>query len=151
MARLTGANLKAFFVDASGTIEVATIRSFTPNIGYDTAETSAAGDSMRNHALTLQTAEPSLMYIDFNGTEPGVDGTLAVVAGTALRTRLAPGVTGTLLWAEQGTATGKPKGGLQVYVTKNEPTLTYDGATERTVEFRAIFGTWEADPGTAVW
>lgn len=151
MARLTGANLKALWIDAIGTIEVATIRSLTPNIGYDTAETSAAGDSIRNHALTLQTVEPSLTYIDFDATEPGVSGTLAVVAGTALRTRMAPGASGTLLWGEQGTASGKPKGGFHAYVTKNEPSLTYDSEIERSVEFRAVAGSWVSDPGSAVW
>lgn len=151
MARLTGANLKVFWVDNQGTIEFATVRSFNPNSGYDTAETSAAGDEMRNHQLTLQTFEPSVEYVDFDGTVLGVYGTLNAVPGTALRIRTAPGSRGTLLWGEQGTAAGKPKGGMDVYIDKNEASIVYDDAIVKEATFKAASGQWVANPGDAVW
>ena len=143
MARLTGKNLVVRWIDGDGTLNIPTVREFDPGTGFDVAETSAAGDSMRNYQTTIENFEPTFKYVNFDGTESGV-------AGTAIRQRLAPNSVGTIEWFEQGTATGKPYGAAKVAVSKHSSPTTYDDAKIVDVELKAQSGTWVADPGTAV-
>lgn len=155
MARLTGANLKAFFVDATGTIEITGIRSLEDGISQQSADTTAAGDTITNNAKTQLAVAPKVTYVQhaFNTTWPGVYGTVTGVPGSALHQRLKPGSDGTLLWAPNGTASsvGNPKYGISCFVGEHSAGVQFDAAFERTISFMPNTGSWVHDGGTAVW
>jgi hypothetical protein len=57
-------------------------------------------------------------------------------AGTALTTKFRVGTSGTLLWGPEGTATGKPKGGVVAIVTAHSKPFQYDDVVARSVDFQ---------------
>jgi hypothetical protein len=95
MARYTGLDL---YISFKGVSLQTDKRTFTVNEAIDQADSSAGTSIDRTHILTQRGAEFSLEYLETLGS-----------AGSALRTALALGGSGTLIYAPEGTATGKPR------------------------------------------
>lgn len=144
MVRLHGGDLAVLWADSQGTLVIPTVRSFVPSIEYEVIDYTTQTDVIRKWRPTRINARSMLTYVDFDGVENGV-------AGTAVKYRLRKGAVGTLIWGEQGTASGKPKGAYKASIIRNDPTLFYDAEIERVVKFMPREGTLIADPGTAVF
>ncbi len=57
------------------------------------------------------------------------------LGGTAVWGNITAGLEGTLLYAPQGTAAGKPKGGFPAYVKSKPLSVPFNEAVVRTVSF----------------
>ena len=93
MAKYTGKNLYLKFVSTVLSAEFRTFET-TENIG--TVDQSAGDDAERTYLTTRK---------DGTGTVELLDQSL----GTALWAAVVPGTEGTLEWAPEGTASGKPR------------------------------------------
>ena len=143
MAGKTGAGLYVHWVDASGTVILASgtsehFRTFNPNIEKEMAEVTAGAASIRNYKATLATAEPEMTIIMRD-------------EGTAITDRLKLGVQGSLVWGIEGTAAGRPKAGITAEITVSNSEATYDAELEITIQWMPITGAWLFNPATAVW
>lgn len=143
MAGKTGRDLYAHWVQAGGTFVVASgtsehYRSFNPGVELEMVEITAGAAGLRNYKSTLNVAEPELTIIMRD-------------EGTFLTDKFKVGMEGSLVWGMEGSAAGRPKGGIVCQVTAFEVEATYDGELEATVTFMPISGSWLFDPETAVW
>ena len=105
-----------------GTVVSTQFRNIDDNQTGDTVDGSAGADTFRRKLFTL------------------VDGglTLDVVAqagGTALLAAWRPGQEGTIIFGEEGTASGKPKTTVNANVTGFRRTIPYDGVVVYSYEF----------------
>jgi hypothetical protein len=123
--RLTGKNLWVGWIDASGTVTLTGDQTaFSPDIDQRTVDMSAGSDAMRSYRAALK---------DFSATLELFN---AGAAGTAMLRRVKEGSEGTLLWAPEGTATGKAKWGLAALVSKVSLKYPFDDAAKITIEFK---------------
>ncbi len=127
--RLTGKNLALQWIDATGTVIISgDQRSFDVDWGQDVVDLAAADDSYHYNYETL---------LDWSGK---LEAIYIGASGTAVAARLEPGDSGTLIWAPLGTATGKPKWGMGVIVTKNNVTYPFDKEVMVSTEFKVKGG-----------
>lgn len=103
----------------SGTVTLeGRYRSFKFNRSLDKADITAGNDSDKQYLDTIKdkTADFKMLY---QGT-----------AGSAVHRSLAIGNWGSLIWGEEGTATGKPKYGMVCFVDKADREDKYDSEVE---------------------
>lgn len=98
-------------------------RTFTPQEEVGLADASAGNDTNRTYLTTLKDGKASLELV-------------AQAAGTAVWNALAPGVTGTLEWAPEGTATGKQKHSVPAIVMSRQAEQPFDDLTVYKVDFQ---------------
>jgi len=134
MAPITGRDL---YVEFLGVDITGIFRNFDPGLDHDTVEVTAGGDSLRKHALTIEKCEPTLTAI----YDPA-DAALA---------KLQQGSAGTLTWAPEGTATGKPKWSIDAKVSRANHAIGYDQEVEVDGAFVNIGSVFIDDGRTATW
>lgn len=123
--RLTGKNLYVGFIDGSGTATISGDQTaFDTGLEQETVDASAGSDDWRVFLPTMKNGSFKLETY-YKGTN-----------GTATLARLEMGDAGTLLWGPEGTATGKPKWGIPVLVTKNDYSFPFDNLIKVTIEFQ---------------
>ena len=115
---------KDFYLSFDGQVITSDNRTFDDGLSYDTVETSAAGNTVRSHRLSLIACEPKATFIvDSDAT------------GALIAAKFKIGKTGQLIWGPQGNGTGARKYGITAVVTKAHPTMTYDGEQEWEIEW----------------
>lgn len=137
--RQIGKNLKVFWIDASGTVDLsADRRAFDFTYETETLEMAAGNDTARAYKPTLMALGGELTAL-YNGT-----------AGTASMSRVKPQSEGTVVWGPDGTATGRPKWGFPAVVKTQNYSYPYPDAIEVTISFDPQ-GDLSFDGNTAVW
>lgn len=122
MTAYTGRNL---YVTFGGTVAAADYRSFEPHGEIGLEDGSAGADLGRTFLSTLKEGNASLTLRSISGT-----------AGTAKWITWAEGAEGPLVWAPEGTATGKIKGSVNAIIESRENPNEYDQVAEWTFEFK---------------
>lgn len=105
----------------------------------DTIEVTAGSDTQKAYLPTVTDNKFTYAYYDA-GT--------AAAAGTLLASVLKPNTQGTITFAPQGTATGKPKYQIAAVVTSQKIEYAFDAAALYEVEFLGS-GSWVKDHGDA--
>lgn len=109
MAKISGA---ALYIQFGSTVLSATQRTLDVTEQQETADATAGADTYRNFVSTVKMIEASAELLMQDGT-----------AGSALYAALIPGSQGTLIWGQEGNATGKPKKGF--YATLVDTSVSY--------------------------
>ena len=113
MARYSGKNLFFSFVHSSGTIVLSTdYRTLEISEAAKEIDTTAGADA---YASMLAGAIDSTWSAEY----------LEQTAGTANYGTLTPGLSGTLTWAPEGTASGKPKYTAAAILLSRGPSYAY--------------------------
>jgi len=110
--RYTGELLHISF---KGVVLQADFRSVSVTESTDTVDVSAGASRARTYIRTLNAAEITIEYLEQLTT-----------AGSAIRTALALNADGTLIYAPEGTAVGKPRYSCIAMVTGVDRTYPYD-------------------------
>lgn len=119
--RVRGDNL---YISFDGVEVDADYQTFEVGNTADTIDSSAGSQASKTYIVGLKDGTASLTYA-YTGS-----------AGTAVTVKFKVGTSGTLLWGPEGTATGKPKGGVVALVTGHSRPHQYDGLVTRTVNFQ---------------
>ena len=121
MAEQTGSTLYLTF----GTTVLSTdYRTFNETEEMGLVKASAGSDTFESYITTLKdgTAKAQLVYQSL---------------GSAIWSAVAPGVSGTLTWAPEGTATGKPKHQVTTAIVKTRSKdIPYDNLIVLNVDFQ---------------
>jgi hypothetical protein len=137
--RFTGAAMKVFWIDASGTVDISgDYRALGVDDSLDTVDLSAGTDTAKFNKGTLADIK-----VDYEVMNTGT-------AGSATMYRLRRGQEGTIYWGELGTATGMPKAGLRVVVVKNSPDYKYDKEVMTKISFKGQ-GDWVYTPNSSTF
>lgn len=124
MTRQTGKNMWAQFITSGGTAQLnGDQQNFSVDISLDKIDASAGSDDFHSYLAGLKDFSATLEKISQGS------------GGTATDSKLVEGTTGTLLWAPEGTATGKPKWGIVALVTKYSTVHPFNDVVKDTVEF----------------
>jgi len=123
MAKYTGRNLYATF--AGGTI-TGDQRSLKVSEAIDLVDVSAGADIAKSYVAALEDGTGTLEVLDQTG------GTAAAYIWNLLD----KGAQGTLVWGEEGTATGKPKHSVFALVASRDKEVPYADAVVQTFEFQ---------------
>ena len=120
MTTFTG---KSLYLSFGGTVLQADYRSFEPNFSMGLEDASAGSDAGVTRLTTLKDGSASLTM-------------RSVAGGTALLAILTEGAAGTLTWAPEGTASGKPSNSVVAVVESLSESLGYNSVTEWSVTFQ---------------
>ena len=99
------------------------MRNFDPEEEVGLADASAGNDLARSYLATLRDGKATLELV-------------AVAGATATWNAVAPGTAGTLTWADEGTATGKPKHSVTAIVQKRKRQMPYQEVVVYTIDFQ---------------
>lgn len=139
MARKTGKGFYVAWITSGGTTVISgDYRSFEDGLEQESVDMSAGSDNLRVYAKTLQALKPSGEFVYADG-----------VAGSAVWSKLQPGVEGTLIWGWEGNATGKPKYGIAGFVEKSSTSGKYDGEITISVDWANTGGDWVFNGATS--
>ena len=122
--RLTG---QKAYIEWNGTDISADYRSVQVSRSVDTEETTAGNDTSKSRVVTLADVTGSITHLALGGT-----------VGDALAQLFYEGVSGTLIWGNQGSEAGKPKNGCVVIFTGVEEPFEHASVIEYTYN-------WERD------
>lgn len=139
MPKISGKNL---YVSFGGTNLSDTIRNFEDALEQESADATAGADDYRNFVATVKTISVTgeVVMKDWSG------------GGSALRTLLAIGAEGTLLWGVEGTSTGKPKKGFYARVKSASEAIPFDDVVTLSIEWElASTALLFAGTGTSTW
>jgi hypothetical protein len=125
MAEYTGSSLYLTF---GTTVLNAEYRKFSVEESIGLKDASAGGDTARTYLTELTDGKATYEATDQTGT--------TTVGGSATWTALAKGTSGTLLWAPEGTASGKPKHTVVAIVKNRKRDIVYDDVTKISVEWQ---------------
>lgn len=120
MPEFTGSTLHLSF---AGVTLSGDFRNFDPSEEIGLVDASAGADTNRTYLTTLKDGKATLEMV-------------AQTGGTALWAAVAPGSSGTLIWAEEGTATGKPKHSCLAIVMSRSRPVPYEDIDIINVEFQ---------------
>ena len=109
-----------------GTSIAADFREFSVSEEIDLVDTSAGADVAKTYITALEDGTASLTALDQT----------AGTATTYLFNLCDKGAEGTLEWAPEGTATGKPRHYVNAIVNSREMSMPYDDAVEISVEWQ---------------
>lgn len=123
MAQYTGS---ALVVQFKGTIVSTRYKSFKTKEDIDLSDQSAGADTNKTYLTALKDGDAALNALDVAG------GT----AATAVYNLCVPGAEGTLEWAPEGTATGKPRHYVNALAKKREKNHPFDDVVELDVDFQ---------------
>lgn len=97
MAGQPGKDLNVQWLSGGGTtVLTGDFRTFSYTPSIDMIEDTAGADTHKHYIPGLKSGQVSMTYIHQSG-------------GSVTLTALVPGTEGTLIWSEEGTASGKPK------------------------------------------
>lgn len=113
----------ALYVKFGSTVLSSRYKSWEENVSTNLVETAAGSDTMRTYLSTLDEGATTLEILDQTG-------------GTVLWAAVAPRTSGTLEWAPEGTASGKPKNVVLALVKSRKRAIVNDDVTKITVEFQ---------------
>ena len=105
------------------TVLSGTYRTFSATEDADLVDGSAGVDANKSFLVALKSGKASVELVD-------------QAAGTALWTAVAPGTSGTLIWAPEGTATGKQKHSAVCLVASRDRSTPYNEVAIIKVEFQ---------------
>lgn len=97
-------------------------RKFNAEETIDIVDASAGSDAYKPKITTQKDGTASVELV-------------AQAGGTVLWSALAPGVSGTLEWGEEGTVSGKPRHYVTAIVSKRNREVPYDGIVVLTADF----------------
>ena len=123
MAEITGSGA---YVAFAGTEISADYRTFDHDESIDIVDASAGADVARTYLKTLEDGSASMLILR------QADGT----ASTDPWQVLDKGAEGTLEWAEEGTATGKPKHFVNTIITNRNKAIPYDDLVVMNFDFQ---------------
>ena len=126
------------YVSFQGSEVSADFRDFDIEMTIDTVEKSAGREASKSYIATLKDGTAKLTYA-YSGT-----------AGTAYTNLLRVGQQGTLLWGPEGSAAGKPKGGVEAIVIAHSKPMAYNDLMTRTATFQ-FTGDLLFDDDADVW
>jgi len=112
--------------------------AFDPGFSTKAVNMSAGADDWEYEKPIIKRTDASLNSM-YRGTE-----------GTAEYAAMTVGNEGTLSWGSDGTASGKPKGSMPMYVKEVKQPHKHEGETEYNVIFGPQ-GDLISDPATATW
>lgn len=98
-------------------------RTFTPQEEIGLADASAGNDTNRTYLTTLKDGKASIELV-------------GQAAGSALWTAVAPGTSGTLEWAPEGTASGKQRHYVNAIVMSRQREEPFDDIEVLKVDFQ---------------
>lgn len=113
MTKYSGA---ALHLEFGGTNISATRRTLDMTHNMETADSTAGADSYRNFVTTVKMIEASAEILSHTHS----------TGGSAQVAALQAGALGTLIWAPEGTATGKPKWGFYAMLSEISPSYPFD-------------------------
>jgi hypothetical protein len=138
LGKISGKDLYAAF---GATSLGASIRSFDVSEEMEKADSTAGADSYRNYVNTVKNISVDVEIVMQSHS----------TGGSAILAALAPGSEGTLVWGQEGTATGKPKKGFLASVGNVSQAWPYDDVGILSVTF-SMSGTALAFDGvTSLW
>lgn len=123
MAQYTGT---ALLVKFKGTTVSTRYRSFKTKEEIDMPDQSAGTDVNKTYLTALKDGDGKLEVLDVAG------GT----AATDLYNLCVPGAEGTLEWAPEGTATGKPRHYVNAISKTREKDFPFDDVVQTNIEFK---------------
>jgi hypothetical protein len=123
MAQYTGKDL---YVSFDGQVVGARFRSLKTKEEIDLKDQSAGSDVAKTYLNALEDGDAQLEFLDVAG------GT----AATALWQVCDKGAEGDLIWAPEGTASGKPKHTVNAIVKTREREFPYDDVVSGTITFQ---------------
>lgn len=123
MARYAGTNL---FVSFKGTAISADYQELTAEREMKMAEVTAGADAAATYVNLYKDGSIKFKALDI------VDGT----AVSSIKNMMVEGASGTLIWGEEGTATGKPKHTIVCLVKKLSQKLKFDDKAELEIELQ---------------
>ena len=124
MARYAGTNL---YITFKGTAVSTDYRELSITREMGDVEVTAGSDAAATYVNTYKKGSFKMKLMD------QTDGT----ALSSYKNMMVEGASGTLIWGEEGTATGKPKHTIVIKVDSLEPSLTFDG--EATLDISGKF------------
>jgi hypothetical protein len=137
MTVLTG---KDFYLEFDGQSFAADILSFDDGLSLEQVEATTVGDSVRRYLSTRYNVEPKVKIL------------LATDAtGQAIRAKCKVGTEGLLIWGPEGSATGKPKWGIECRVVSAPIIREYDAEVEIEVRWKPVSGSFTYHGNTAVF
>lgn len=116
----------ALYLAFKGTAINADFREFTASEAIDLIDSSAGADVAKTYITGLEDGTASLTALDDTG------GT----ALTYLYNLCDKGAEGTLEWAPEGTAVGKPRHYVNAIVSSRERAMPYDDNVTLSIEFQ---------------
>jgi hypothetical protein len=120
MAEYTGKNL---YITFDGNVLTGDQRTFTVTETMEVVDASAGADVARTYLTTLEDGSATLELLHQED-------------GTVLWGNVDKGTSGTLIWAPEGTATGKAKHTVTAIVISREQSMPYDDVVALTIEFQ---------------
>lgn len=120
MAEFTGKNLSVTF---GGTALAGNFRTFSTTEEAGLVDASAGNDTARTYLKTLEDGTATLEV-------------LAQDDSTAVWAAVRQGTSGSLVWGEEGTATGQPRHTVTALVSSRKKDSPYDDLVVITVEFQ---------------
>ena len=123
MAEYTGT---AMYMTFAGTVISTDFRTFKTSESIDLVDASAGADVAKTYVNALEDGTASLELVDQTG------GT----AATAMWQLMDKGASGTLIWAPEGTATGKPKHTVVAIVSSRDRNTPYNDLAVLSFEFQ---------------
>lgn len=120
--RYTGDGL---YVTWKGQVLSGDYTSMEQSDSIDTVDITAGDERDRAHIATIRDAEITMDIFE-----------TVIAGGTALRRELYVGNSGTLIWAPEGTATGKPKYSCVATITAISRPIQFDGAVAQSITFQ---------------
>ena len=106
---------ETLYISYRGVVVDVDFRSMSVTESVDTVDSSAGVSRARTHIQTLNNAEFTIEYLEQLTT-----------AGSAIRAALRLGADGTLIYAPEGTAVGKPRYSCIATVTGVDRSYPYD-------------------------
>lgn len=120
MAEYTGKDL---FLSFGGTVLSSDFRTFEPEETIKKVDATAGSDANATYLYTVKDGKATCQLV-------------AQTGGSTLWTQLIPGTSGTLIWGEEGTATGKQKHSVLANVDRRAKSEPYDGIVVINVDFQ---------------
>lgn len=113
MTKYSGA---ALYLEFAGTNISSTRRTLDMTHNMEKADSTAGADQYRNFVSTVKMIEASAEILSLTHA----------TGGSAQVAALQAGALGTLIWAPEGTATGKPKWGFYAMLEEISPAYPFD-------------------------
>ena len=113
---------KAMYLSFGGTALASDYRTFESNETNDTVDSSAGSDTYKHKLSTLIDGSCRLELVEQAG-------------GSVNWNLLTPGTEGTLLWAEEGTASGKQRHSVLAIVKGRAKKVAYNDVTIQNLDF----------------
>lgn len=129
MARQTGKTMWAQWINGSTAVITGDQTDFSVDMTLDKIDASAGADVFHNYLAGLKDFTATMEKISLGS------------GGTATDVLLKEGSSGTLLWAPEGTATGKPKWGMACTITKYSTSYPFNDVAKTSVEWVPAAGT----------